>query len=562
MVTSGTSGDGPQLGDTVLGNFRLLRQIGAGSFATAYLAEQLGTDRFAVVKLPHRHLLHGRRGAELRRRFDAEAKAATRVDHPNLATVYLVGETAYGVPAIAMEYVVGEDLDVYLTHAAPLADAELAELGRQLADVLASLHAADIVHRDLAPGNVIVTRRRDGGLGVKLLDFGVAKLLDRPSRTFGPMGTPGYLAPEQLLGSATPRADVFSLGAVLWWAITGRERADDYSDGSLRASLGRRFGPDPRLARPDAPAAFAELISRALIPDPQLRPSMAEFLDGWREASALDSALDSTPARARVTSRHLTTARLCGGPRVAVVLPNAVMRAQVSSFLQDIAGVEIDHLSARELGRASPGAHDIAVVDEALPVIGTERFVRHLRECYPELTVIVVGFDDDRRARWSAAGADAFIRIPDDLAELGPRLELAAETLSDDAIVVIDSEPEREPKLRRSLIEAMLATAPQQLGASLEAFIGCAPQWLAQIERDVDEPTPLASRRACHELIVGAEAVGARGLARLARATCESLVADDRGATRSLLAACEREYVEVFREVFSLMSRIDQPGAR
>lgn len=100
-ATGATPRPRPRPGDTVLGCFRLEQQIGAGSFATAYLAEQLGTDRRAVVKIPHPHLLRGPHGAELRRRFDAKAKAATRTKHPNLVTVYIVGETQYGAPTSA-----------------------------------------------------------------------------------------------------------------------------------------------------------------------------------------------------------------------------------------------------------------------------------------------------------------------------------------------------------------------------------------------------------------------------------------------------------------------------
>jgi serine/threonine protein kinase len=524
---------GPRPGDTVLGCFRLERQIGAGSFATAYLAEQLGTDRRAVVKIPHPHLLKGPHGAELRRRFEAEAKAATRAKHPNLVTVYLVGETQYGVPAIAMEHVAGESMLDRLIRAAPLPFDELVAIGTQLADALATLHAAGIVHRDLSPANVLVTEKPDGGVWVKLLDFGVAKLLDAPSRTLGPMGTPGYLAPEQLLGSVTPRADVFSLGALLWWAITGREREDDYSDGSLRRSLGGRVGPDPRSQRGDAPAELAQMIARALIPDPQLRPTMADFLLGWRAAEERhtsarwpgrddNSGLRQLPPIPLARER-MTTARTRIDARVAVILSNPVMRAQVTSYLQE-REVELLQPSPRELGRASPGDFNVAILDEDLPEIGTARFVAHLCNCYPELVIVVIGFDDRRRAEWLAAGAKAFVRMPDELGTLSTWLELGAETL--DPRVVAQSTIS-EPRLRPSLIEHMLIAAPQQLAASLDAFIGCVPEWIARIERNLDRPGCDASTRACKELIVGAESVGATQFAMLARATYETLAAAD-----------------------------------
>src|SRR5690606_4456125 len=248
----------------------------------------------------------------------------------------------------------------------------------------------------------------------KLLDFGVAKLLDAPSRTFGPMGTPGYLAPEQLLGSVTPRADVFSLGALLWWAITGREREDDYGNGSLRESLGRQFGPDPRSQRSDAAPELAELISRALIPDPRLRPTMAEFLRAWQAAAERRGATTPDARGTIMSSAAPTTAPGFRDARVAVILRNPVVRAQVSSYLRDRGG-DVVHPSPRELGRASPGEFEVAILDDELPEIGTANLVAHLCNCYPELNVIVVGFDDRRRGEWLAVGARAFARMPDEL---------------------------------------------------------------------------------------------------------------------------------------------------
>jgi tRNA A-37 threonylcarbamoyl transferase component Bud32 len=551
---------GPSPGDTVLGCFRLERQIGAGSFATAYLAEQLGTDRRAVVKLPHPHLLNGPHGTELRRRFEAEAKAATRAKHPNLVTVYLVGETHYGVPAIAMEHVVGESLNDRLLRAAPLPVPELIAIGTQLADALATLHAVGIVHRDLSPTNVLITEQVDGGIWVKLLDFGVAKLLDAPSRTLGPMGTPGYLAPEQLLGSVTPRADVYSLGALLWWAITGREREDDYSDGSLRRSLGRRFGPDPRAHRSDAPSGLAHMISRALIPDPQLRPTMAEFLLGWRAAAAEPTAVTSAPLAAAPTHSERSTTARAQAARVALICNNPVVRAQVCSFLRE-RFVDVLEPSPRELGRAVPGDFNLAILDEESAEIGTDRFVAHLGNCYPELIVVVMGVDDQPHHDYLDAGAKAFVRMPDELELLSTWLELGAETLEPELEPQSNARAtEPEPRLRPSLIERMLAVAPHQLAASLEAFIGCVPEWIARIERNLSLHDGDVSTRACRELIVGAESVGATHLASLARATHDSLAAHDQPAARAFLAASEREYLLVFQEAFSLLDRINEQG--
>lgn len=540
----------PALGDVVLGCFRLTKTLGAGSFATAYLAEQLGTDRLAVVKLPHAYLLAGPNGPELRRRFEAEARASTRIVHPNLVTVFLSGDTRYGVPALAMEYVPGESLGARLTRGGPLSPDALAAIGEQLADVLATLHGAGVVHRDLSPSNVLVQSRTNGVPWTKVLDLGVAKLLDAPSRTLGPMGTPGYVAPEQLLGEVSPRTDVYSLGALLWWALTGSERPDDFHDGSLRRKIGSTEAPDPRALRPDAPAAYAELVGCALIPEPSARPSATEFLEAWRAVGLTRISTASLGPSAPVPSPPQTLD--ADRPTVAVTLSNPVLRAQVLQYLEADGRARVEQLDARELGRAEPGRFAAAVLGEQLPEVGTAAVVQHLDASYPELPIIVVGHDGARRSEWLVAGAEAFIELPAELPDLGLWLEGTRQTSIARADV---DETSAGPKLRPSLVETLRRRDPHQFAGALEAFIGCVPQWIAEIERGLDEPGGDGSRP-CQQLSAAAEAVGAEGLGRLAEAACQSLHRDDPDTARTFLATAEREYREVFREAFTLMNEL------
>ncbi|EDM79915.1 serine/threonine protein kinase [Plesiocystis pacifica SIR-1] len=290
----------PMPGDLVLGGFRIIEVIGAGSYAVAYRAQQLGTDRDAVIKVPHAHLLASPQGPELRRRFAAEARAATRLEHPHIVTVYLVGETPRGLPAIAMEYVPGQTLGSRLARGEVLTMGDALQLGHQLSDALAELHAAGIVHRDLSPGNVILEDTSSAGpLEAKLLDFGVARLLDGPQRSSGPVGTPGYMAPEQYRGEAGPKVDVYSLGALLWWCFTGREL-------ERSAPLGPRPRIDPRAHNPAISPPLAVLIGQALAAQPFRRPAMAEFHRRWagtmKTAGALDEPLPRPPSSLTTSS--------------------------------------------------------------------------------------------------------------------------------------------------------------------------------------------------------------------------------------------------------------------
>ncbi|PRQ03061.1 Serine/threonine-protein kinase Pkn1 [Enhygromyxa salina] len=532
-----------QAGQVVLDSFRLERQLGAGTYAIAYLAQQLGTDRRAVVKVPHPHLLAGPHGREIRRRFGVEARAATRVSHPNLVTVYTVGETEQGIPAIAMEFVDGEPLSTRLNAKAPLPIDQLGALGEQLGEALLALHQAGIVHRDLAPGNVMV-RNGTSGLVAKLLDFGVAKLLDAPTRTLGPMGTPGYLAPEQLQGQVTPRSDVYSLGAILWWALTGRERPDDYADGSLRAQLGASQGPDPLSLRPNAPPRLAAVISRMLVPAHEHRLDVDAFLGEWRAALAATAAPQLVPRSGSWSGsdEHRRTTPL-RSPTVAVVVGNSILRTLTASYLDSRGDLDIVTCDARELTRANPGTYAAAVLDADLPGVDIRELLQVLSECHEELALVVIGSAEQADTYWAAYGATAFVKLPEELEQLrGVVYGAVGRGLTTGAL--------SSGRLSVPVVEGLRARG--QLHASLNGFIGDMPQWIGDLQVALATEPERASAP-CRQLLASAESLGLRDLARLARAACAFLSRNDFEGAAAFAVALEREYHEVFPEVFELM---------
>ena len=281
----GTFGDEPGVGEVVLGSFKLLKRLGSGAFATAYLAHQLGTDRKAVVKVPHRHLLEGESGDQIRARFAAELRASSRINHPNIATVYTAGDTHGSIPVIAMEYIPGRSLHSVLKSRSPLAPRSVAKMAYQVAMALGAIHDVGIVHRDVTPGNIILGSTPSGNERYVLLDFGVARLSDRPSQTMGPLGTPRYMPREQIQGRTVPRSDMFALGAILWWAVTGREFLDEVEDihALLLRQAQRTHVPDPRSINPGLAAPVAEFVMRLLSTDPAARPAARDFVAQWPE---------------------------------------------------------------------------------------------------------------------------------------------------------------------------------------------------------------------------------------------------------------------------------------
>lgn len=540
----------PQLGDILLGSFQIRSELGSGGCATAYLADQLGTDRYAVVKVPHAHLLASRDGDEIRRRFEAEARAATRVIHPNLVTVYAVGLTPEGLPVIAMEFVEGEPLVQRLERSAPLPRAELGALGQQLGEALLALHAAGIVHRDLSPSNVIICDHADE-LSVKILDFGVAKRLDMPSQTLGPLGTPGYLAPEQLRGRVTPRSDVYSLGAILWWALTGHERPDDFHDGSLLAQINSMSGPNPLELRPEASRALAEVVSHALIPDEGSRPTCVEFLRQWR--AALGSLRPEPSPRPSLPADHppaeaKTTARGLAAP-IALVIADPILHELVATTINTLDRVETVSCELREVTRANPGAYSVLVLDAGLPGLDLREVVMMLAQCYEDLRIVVLGRATDQLTNWAVLGADDFLVIPEQLAELRGTI---ARSLGRVATTTSTS----ATRLSESVVRRLRAEDPRELLHSLDHFIGRVPQWLAELHRALRCSDAGGASSSCQQLASAAESLGAHHLTQLARAALAFVAVDDLDNAASVVDAAEAEYHSVFGEVFLLIDHI------
>lgn len=266
-----------RIGNIELESFRLVRVLGEGAFGAAYLAEQLGTERLAVVKIAHAE--SGAAGPYMKQRFAAEVRAATRIRHPGLCTVYTFGETSDHLPAIAMEYIDGETLRSRLLRlqGRPMPMRELVDTFVQLGAVLELVHGHKIVHRDVTPNNVMLTMDHDGKLVVKLVDFGIARLAERPSGEFV-AGTPGYAAPEQFSGNATSASDVFSFGALLWWAATGRELLEEIREPErlFHAVQNLEQAPDPKDVCPDISPALDRLLRNLLDPVPSFRPTLEE----------------------------------------------------------------------------------------------------------------------------------------------------------------------------------------------------------------------------------------------------------------------------------------------
>ncbi|HHH45674.1 MAG TPA: serine/threonine protein kinase, partial [Thiotrichales bacterium] len=207
------------------GKYEVCALLGQGAMGQVYLCHDPVIDRQVAVKILHPHILADRHADEMRNRFRREARAAARCQHPNIVTVYDVGDHE-GRDYIVMEYVQGEELRFFLERGERLGDAERLYIVREVLEALGFAHARGVVHRDVKPANIILT---DEG-GVKVADFGVARI-DRSDLTQAGslMGTPTYMAPEGLRGEPVgPSGDLYSVGMVLFELVTGRRPAPEH----------------------------------------------------------------------------------------------------------------------------------------------------------------------------------------------------------------------------------------------------------------------------------------------------------------------------------------------
>ncbi|MEU0434199.1 serine/threonine-protein kinase [Streptomyces sp. NPDC006290] len=250
--------------------------IGQGGMGQVWTAYDQRLDRRVAVKLLRPDKVVGQEADELRRRFARECRVTAQVDHPGLVTVHDAGSEGEEL-FLVMQYVDGADLSDHLAEHDPYPWQWAVAVATQLCAVLSAVHAVPIVHRDLKPRNVMV--KQDGT--VTVLDLGVASVMDtdttRLTRTGSPIGSPAYMAPEQVMGGAVgPYTDLYALGVLIHELLSG----DVPFTGSTALGVLHRhlYEPPPpvRRLRPEVPEALESLVLRLLAKDPQHRPASAQ----------------------------------------------------------------------------------------------------------------------------------------------------------------------------------------------------------------------------------------------------------------------------------------------
>lgn len=262
-----------------LGSFRILKQLGEGGMGMVFLAEDPMLERRVALKVMRPELAK----PEQKQRFLREARAAAKVKHDHVVTIYQVGVEGE-VPFLAMDLLEGESLDDWLKRGQKASPAVICRIGREVAEGLAAAHNQGLMHRDIKPGNLWL-EKFPGERGasaprwrVKILDFGLARATQGQEQLTSQgaiVGTPAYAAPEQFRGEAEIRSDLFSLGAVLYRLCTGKMPFKGKDLLSIVASVSLDTAAPVRSLNPDVPRELSDLVMQLLAKEAKDRPASA-----------------------------------------------------------------------------------------------------------------------------------------------------------------------------------------------------------------------------------------------------------------------------------------------
>ncbi len=516
-------------GTVVAERFRVLSQLGAGAMGSVFLAEHVTLGRRVALKTIHRSLLGS---TEAVARFEREALASARIDHPNVVAATDVVHLGDGTPVLVLEYVQGRSLSQRLAEDGPLSSSEALPLLEGLASALVTAHAAGIVHRDLKPDNLLLVERPGVPVALKILDFGIAKLVGdaaasmnagAPGTQLGMVyGTPRYMAPEQAVGQAIDaRVDMYAVGIIAYEMLAGRV---PFEGDDLVAVVAKQLTEAPAPLPLEVPLPLTSLLTRLLAPKPEGRLSSAsELLAALRNVGSSPASLPSgaethepTPTIAIAASRPDFVARLFAVLALAVILGLSVLYVRRRSHTRDEGSrasiARTDSASPEELSRAKKAGrgaledlvflypHDVAVLSalvDAAHVEGAPLLVaKHLAtlatesEHDAERFVPVAELDAQKSDEAAAAlvpmlarrlgvgGADALVGLAE---KKGFAKKLAFEALatsdvraklSKGASVLVDARAAKTCADRKGLLGRMATEGDERIGPVVAAWSG------------------------------------------------------------------------------------------
>ncbi len=263
-----------------IGRYEILEELGHGAMGTVYRAKDPAMDRVVALKTIISMVLASEQGGDFRERFYREARAAGALTHPGIVPVYDVGEHE-GSPFLVMEFISGKTLADTIKRGERMTLDRVCEIGQKIAEALGYAHQHGVVHRDIKPANILLTSKESHGIErPKITDFGVAKMAAGSTTLTGQiLGTPAFMPPEQITGSPIDgRADIFSLGVVLYWLTTGEQPFPGESMTAVSYKVVHTEPVPPRKLNPSIPAKLEHVILKCLSKNPDERYQTGEDL--------------------------------------------------------------------------------------------------------------------------------------------------------------------------------------------------------------------------------------------------------------------------------------------
>lgn len=282
-----------------IGRYRIEALLGTGAMGEVYRAHDPAIDRLVAIKVVRPELVAGSGGEQLLERFRREARAAGRRFHPNIVAIWDFGDDN-GLPFLVMELIEGQSLDQLIKSSGPLAQARCVAIITQVLSALGFAHASGIVHRDIKPSNVMVLP----GDQVKVADFGIARLEASEFTIVGDLlGTPAYMAPEQLSGGPIDhRTDLFAAGVILFEMLTGVKPFRGKSITEIISFMEKRGPEDIRALNPAVPEAMKRVIGKSVAYDPARRYANAAAF-----SKAVADAMPGLPGEPQLTANAAQT---------------------------------------------------------------------------------------------------------------------------------------------------------------------------------------------------------------------------------------------------------------
>ena len=402
--------------DLIVGNYRLLNLIGRGGMGSVYRAEHLYLRRQVAVKVLTRSADESPLAVE---RFNSEARAVSRLQHPNIIACFDAGRARSASPTnpardfFVMELIPGRDLFDLVRDSGPLAPRVACDVFRQIADALSEAHRLGLIHRDIKPSNILVTP----DWKAKVLDFGLARVPNRNMTVPGSLlGTVGYMAPEQVQDPTQidARADLFALGATMYWALTGEEPYPE--TGNVLQDLQHRLvtpAAPLRTVRPAIPEELSEVVSRLMDLDPEQRFPSAQAVVST--LAGLNAWLFTLPTAASAGA---------GKERVLVVDDDDLFRAFAVNALEGQFEVMSASNGPEALAKMAERPPCLLISDVNMPGMSGTEVLARAGVAVPGLKTMLISGEipEEALAGLIGSGADEFLMKPFSPSELLARV--------------------------------------------------------------------------------------------------------------------------------------------